>query len=113
MSEQKKTNLAPNKVENIAGLVSYVTDSVVSRTLLKNSGGTVTIFAFSQGQGLSKHSASFDALVQILDGKMTITIEEEDHIVNKGELLLMPADIPHALIAEEDTRMLLVMLKGE
>ena len=85
---------------------------MVSRTLIKNTAGTVTLFAFGAGQGLSTHSAPFDALVQVLSGQARVTIDGQDHDLHAGQAILMPADIPHALHATADFRMLLVMVKG-
>lgn len=95
-----------------ADLSAYAPDSVVSRTIIKNEAGNVTSFAFAKGQGLSKHSAPFDALVHVLEGSVTITLGEEDFLLRGGEMILMPANVPHALHAEENFKMLLVMLKG-
>ena len=87
------------KALDIENLVKYEKDSVVSREVIKKELGTVTFFAFDQGQGLSEHSAPFDAMVQIIDGEAEITISGEKHIVKKGEMIIMPANEPHALQA--------------
>jgi len=92
-------------------LVAYQAGSVVSRTLLKNQGGTLTVFAFGEGQGLSEHSTPHDATVLILDGEAQVTIAGADHTVAAGEMLHLPADVPHSLKAVEPFKMLLVMLK--
>jgi quercetin dioxygenase-like cupin family protein len=97
---------------DLAELVQVTPDAIVSRTLIKNDAGTVTLFAFGEGQGLSTHSAPFDALVQVLSGQARITIDGQDHDLVAGQAILMPADIPHALHATRDFRMLLVMVKG-
>jgi quercetin dioxygenase-like cupin family protein len=94
------------------GLVEYQSGSVVSRTLVARSTGTVTLFAFDRGEGLSEHTAPFDALVQIVDGEAEITVGEATHIVREGELLLMPADVPHALRAQGRFKMMLTMIKS-
>ena len=101
------------QVVNLAGLVDYQAGSIVSREIVKRGVGTVTVFAFDAGQGLSEHTAPFDALVCILDGKASITIDGAPHEVTAGEMLIMPANRPHALTAEERFKMLLVMIRGE
>ena len=95
----------------LADLVEYGEGAVVSRTLIQASVGTVTVFAFDKGQGLSEHSTPFDALVQILDGKAEITIGGEVVTVAAGGSVLMPADIPHSLHAPERYKMLLTMIR--
>jgi quercetin dioxygenase-like cupin family protein len=92
--------------------VSYADGSVVSKTLLKKEIGNLTLFAFDVGQGLSEHSAPFDAVVQILDGSAEITIGGAKQTVQAGEMLVMPADIPHAVHAKERFKMLLTMIRG-
>jgi quercetin dioxygenase-like cupin family protein len=94
-------------------LVSYQPGSIVSRTLMRTTGGTVTVFAFAAGQGLSEHMAPFDALVQILDGEGELTIGGKRVTVSDGEMVLMPGNIPHAVHAHQDFKMMLVMLRGE
>jgi len=94
------------------GLVEYQEGSVVSRTLVKKSVGTVTAFAFDQGQGLSEHSAPYDALVFVLEGTAEIKLAGVPHSVKGGEVLRLPAGIPHALQAIERFKMLLVMIRG-
>jgi quercetin dioxygenase-like cupin family protein len=93
--------------------VSYAEGSVVSKTLLKKEIGNLTLFAFDQGQGLSEHTAPFDAVVYILDGTAEITIGGEVQTVNAGQMLIMPANVPHALHAEQRFKMLLVMIRSE
>ncbi|UCG39776.1 MAG: cupin domain-containing protein [bacterium] len=96
---------------NLAELVEYGQGAVVSRTLVQTGVGTVTLFAFDEGQGLSEHSAPFDALVQILEGQAVITIGGKSVDVGAGQSLLMPADIPHALHAPVRYKMLLTMIR--
>ena len=93
-------------------LIEYQEGSVVSRTILSKETGTVTLFAFDQGEGLSEHTAPFDAMVCILEGKAEITISGQVHPVQVGEMIVMPADEPHALHAPERFKMLLVMIKS-
>jgi len=97
----------------IGSLAEYQEGSVVSREIIKKEVGTVTIFAFDTGQGLSEHSAPFDALVQIIDGIAEITISGEKNIVKKGEFIIMPANDPHALFANEPFKMVLTMIRSE
>ncbi len=93
--------------------VEYSNGSVVSQTLLKKETGNITLFAFDSGQGLSEHTAPFDAMVYILNGQARITIGGKENIVRTGQMLIMPANVSHALHAEERFKMLLVMIKGE
>ncbi len=92
--------------------VEYQKDAVVSRTLLDTKAGTVTLFAFDAGQGLSEHTAPFDAMVQVLDGETEVTIHGETIMVKQGEMIVMPAGKPHALRAIKRFKMLLVMIKS-
>lgn len=106
----EKDNLqAPNQLEQ---LVEYQTASVVSKTIIKQPTGTVTLFAFDKGEGLSEHTAPFDALVYLIDGEAEITISRKINLVKKGEMILMPANQPHALKAASRFKMLLVMIKS-
>jgi len=93
--------------------VAYADGSVVSKTLIKKEIGTVTLFSFDAGQGLSEHTAPFDAMVYILDGEAEITIGGEMKPLSSGEMVIMPANIPHSLHAEKRFKMLLVMIRGE
>jgi quercetin dioxygenase-like cupin family protein len=95
-----------------AGHVAYIEGAVVSKTLIKKETGNVTLFAFEVGQGLSEHTAPFDALVEILDGEALITIGGESQTVRSGQMIIMPANVPHALQAEKAFKMLLVMIRG-
>ena len=92
-------------------LVEFQQGSVVSNTLVKKEKGTVTLFAFDVGEGLSEHTAPFDALVQVVDGEADVSVGIEKHRVSKGEVLLLPADIPHAVHATERFKMLLTMIR--
>lgn len=95
----------------LSGLVEYQEGSVVSRIVLKKSTGTVTAFAFDAGQGLSEHTAPFDALVQMLDGEAEITVAGETLQLTAGEAAILPANVPHALAATERFKMLLTMIR--
>ena len=98
-------------VFNIAEQIDYSTGGIVSKQILKNRAGNVTLFSFDKGQGLSEHTAPFDALVQVLDGEAEIRINGEPHMVKAGEIIIMPANITHALQAVESFKMLLTMIK--
>lgn len=105
-------NVLMSKALGLAGLVGYQDGAVVSKQIIRKKTGTVTIFAFAKGQGLSTHSAPFDALVQILDGEARITISGKSTKVRQGEIIVMPADQPHALKALKPFKMMLVMVKS-
>lgn len=98
-------------VTNLNELIEYQNDAVVSKTLIKKEKGTITIFAFDKEQGLSEHTAPFDALVQVFDGQADIIIAGKSHITKAGEMIIMPANIPHALKAIEKFKMMLVMIR--
>jgi len=97
---------------NLAAQIDLQNKAVVSSELIKKAVGTVTLFAFDKEQGLSEHSAPFDALVQILDGEMEIHISGQPYRVKTGEFIIMPADDPHALKALTSVKMLLTMIKS-
>ena len=104
--------LPPAEVIALPGLVAYQEGSVVSRTLVKRDTGNVTLFAFDEGQGLSEHTAPFDALVQILEGEAEITIAGKPLRARAGEVVLMPANQPHVLRAITPFKMLLTMIRS-
>ena len=104
-------NSLKEKVSNLIDLVEYQDDTVVSRTLIDKTAGTVTLFAFGENQGLSEHTAPFDAIVSLIDGEAEITIAENKHHLKQGEMIIMPANIPHALKAMKKFKMLLIMIK--
>lgn len=105
-----KTTLKPAEAVSLKNHIQYALDSVVSKTLLDNKGGTITLFAFSEGQGLSEHTAPFDALAQILEGQAALNIGGRDVLASEGQLVLMPANVPHSLRAEKPFKMLLTMI---
>lgn len=109
-NQNEKTDFS--NPQKLTGLVEYAEGAVVSRTLVKNNAGTITLFSFAHGQGLSEHSAPFDAYVEILDGKADITIGGNKVTASAGDFLIMPANIPHALQSVTNFKMLLVMIKG-
>ena len=96
----------------MVGLVDYQDGSVVSKEIIKKEKGSVTLFAFDKGQGLSEHTAPFDALVYILDGQTEISIAGKAHLLKTGETIIMPANKPHSLKATDRFKMLLVMIKA-
>ena len=102
-----------SKVLDVDNLANYQKGSVVSQEIVRKEAGTLTIFAFDEGEGLSTHSAPFDAVVQVVDGKAKITIDDVDNIVEKGQMIIMPANIPHALMAIKPFKMILTMIKSE
>jgi quercetin dioxygenase-like cupin family protein len=108
----KENNQLSAKASNLSGLINYQDGSVVSRTLIDKKAGTVTLFAFDSGQGLSEHTAPYDALVQVLDGEVEVTISGKPVNVKVGEMTIMPANEPHALKAMTRFKMLLIMIKS-
>lgn len=109
----KKTDISKGVPFNLSDGVSYAIGSVVSKTLLKKNVGNLTLFSFDKGQGLTEHTSPYDAVVYILDGKAEIVIGGEPKMVEAGEMMIMPAGIPHALNAVERFKMLLIMIRGE
>ncbi len=109
----RPSKMPAGKVLTLAELVDYAEESVVSRIVAENSAGTVTLFAFDAGQGLSEHTAPFDALVQVLDGQGRFTVGGAARRVAAGQVLLMPAGVPHALKAAKRFKMLLTMLRAK
>lgn len=101
------------KVLKFSDLVEYQAGSVVSRTVIDKKAGTVTVFSFDEGEGLSTHAAPYDALVEILDGEADITISDKTLRVKKGESIIMPANKPHALRAAKRFKMALIMIRSE
>jgi quercetin dioxygenase-like cupin family protein len=100
------------QVSNIKELVAYQEGSIVSKEIIKKATGTVTLFAFDRDQGLSEHTAPFDALVAVLDGEAEITIAGEPHHLKEGEMVIMPGGKPHALQAVKRFKMMLVMIRS-
>ena len=92
--------------------ISYAEKAVVSKHILKKQTGNISLFAFDKGEGLSEHTTPFDALVMVVDGKVEITIGGTSHLLEKGDSIIMPANIPHALTATEKFKMVLTMIKS-
>lgn len=106
------TSFAAAHVTSIADLVGYQDGAVVSRVIVKKPTGNITLFAFDQDQGLSEHTAPFDALVQMVEGEAEITIAGQPHRVRGGEMILLPANQPHALRAVTRYKMVLTMIRS-
>ena len=96
---------------NLAELVDYASGAVVSKTILDKKTGTLTVFSFDEGQGLSEHTSPYDATVMVLEGQATVTIGGKPTQINKGELAIMPANVPHDVRAEQRFKMLLIMIR--
>jgi len=100
------------KALTMSDLVAYQDGSVVSKTLIDKKIGTLTMFSFGAGQGLSEHTAPFDAFVQVVDGEAEVIINDETQTVTAGQMIIMPANIPHELKAVKPFKMLLVMIRA-
>ena len=113
----KNKNLASNKAlmaqgATLADLIDYQAGSVVSRTVIDKTAGTITLFAFDEGEGLSEHTAPYDALVYVFDGEAEVVISGKPIRIKQGEVIIMPANEPHALKAVAKFKMLLVMVRS-
>src|SRR3989339_566502 len=108
----KKTSDIRGKVFNTNAFVEYQKAAVVSREIINKKTGTVTVFSFDKGEGLSEHTAPFDALVCVLDGKVSITISGKSYVLMQGEFLVLPAGKPHALKSITKFKMMLVMIRS-
>ncbi|MBW2277633.1 MAG: cupin domain-containing protein [Deltaproteobacteria bacterium] len=111
MDNQAEGNVSHSSAHALANLLEYVDGSIVSRTLTDKKTGTITLFAFAEGQGLSEHSAPFDAFVQVVEGELELVIGGQEVRATDGEIVIMPADVPHALRAAKPSKMLLVMIR--
>jgi len=105
-------NFNHSTIINFKKDIEYAGNSVVSKRVLEQKTGNITLFSFDKGQKLSEHSAPFDAMVQVLEGQVKITIDKKPYLLKEGETIIMPANIPHALLAIEKFKMLLTMIKG-
>jgi len=110
-TDKKKVNVNGGESLDLENLVQYQDGSIVSRTLLEDQSGTLTVFSFDQGQALSEHTVPYNAFVQVLDGEAEITVGGDPVVVKKGEIVLMPGGIPHRVRAEKRFKMLLTMFK--
>ena len=115
MTEPNKNNRVLRefigRAHNLAESIDYSADSIVSKTLLDKPPGTITLFAFDAGQKLSEHTTQYDAVVQVLDGSARLTIGGKNVLVSSGQAVIMPANVPHAVTAEEKFKMLLTMIR--
>ena len=114
MAENKKSSLLEacvGKGQKLNELVQYAADSIVSKTILDKPVGTITLFAFDKGQRLSEHTAPYDAVVQVIDGAGKITIGGKEMQLAAGQIVIMPANVPHSVGADERFKMLLTMIR--
>ncbi len=109
----EKKEFEKGKVAGLNTSIEYSEGAIVSRTVLNKETGSVSLFAFDKGQSLSEHTAPFDALVQVLDGVAVILINKKPFEVKQNEIIIMPANIPHAVEAQERFKMLLTMIKSK
>ena len=109
MPAKPHENLA-GQVMNPKDLIMYQDGSVVSRMIVYKKSGTVTLFAFDSGEGLSEHTAPYDAIAQIIDGEAEISIDKSSFVLKEGQMIIMPANIPHALHAQQRFKMMLIMI---
>lgn len=107
----ENTEFKHSEVFSFKNSVDYASGAVISKTLVKKKTGTVTLFSFDKGQSLSEHTAPFDALIQVMEGNAEIIINKKSFYLNEGESIIMPANIPHAVNANERFKMLLTMIK--
>ena len=108
----EKKGVAAGEKLNLVNLAGYQEGAVVSRTVVDKPVGTITAFAFDAGEGLSEHTAPYDAIVQVLDGEAEVNIEGKVHTVSAGEIIIMPANRPHSMRAVKRFKMLLVMIRA-
>jgi len=112
MDKKEASKQLVAKASNLEGLIDYQEGSVVSRTIIDKKTGTITLFAFDENQGLSEHTAPYDAMVYVLDGEVDVTISGKPIRLKQGEMTIMPANEPHALTAKTKFKMLLTMIKS-
>ena len=113
MSEEKRvTESCVGKPAVLADMIDYADGSIVSKTVIDKPVGTITLFAFDRGQKLSEHTAPYDAVVQIIDGSADITIDGKVKTICSGQLIVMPANIPHSVAAKEKFKMMLIMIRS-
>ena len=110
--KQKADAKLLGRVDNLSAMLEYQEGAVVSRTIMDQKNGTVTLFAFDAGQELSEHTAPFNAMVYVLDGRVRVSINGEPHDLKEGEAIIMPANQPHALQALSRFKMMLIMIRA-
>lgn len=109
--ENKMSKNISGQTISLANLIDYQTGSVVSREILKKANGSITLFAFDEGEGLSEHTAPYDAIIQIIEGEAEVTLSGKIHNLKNGEMIIMPAGEPHSVKAITKFKMLLTMIK--
>jgi quercetin dioxygenase-like cupin family protein len=112
VNKKQPGSLPVSKSHSLKATVDIAVGAIVSRTLLRSEGGNLTVFAFDGGQSLAEHSAPFDAFVHLLEGELVVAIDGMEHALTPGDVIVMPADIPHAVRAPKPAKWVLVMLKG-
>lgn len=110
--EPKLLEVCVGKAQGLADLVDYAADSIVSKTIIDKQVGSVTLFAFDKGQKLSEHTSPYDAVLQGVDGGATLAIGGNQVRIGAGEIIIMPANVPHAVNADQKFKMLLIMVRG-
>lgn len=105
-------DIKKSEIFGLKNSVAYADGAIVSKTIIKKETGNITLFAFDKGQELSEHTAPFDAMVYVMDGKVDITIDKKPFSLVEGDAIIMPANIPHALKAAEQFKMMLIMIKS-
>lgn len=113
--KQTKSNVLEACVaqaQDLNGLIDYAADSIVSKTIVDKPVGTITLFAFDASQQLSEHTAPYDAVVQVVDGRGRMVIDGQDVVAGPGELVIMPANVPHSVSADDRFKMLLIMIRA-
>lgn len=113
VDNQQPGSLPVSKIHPLKATVDVADGAIVSRTLLRSEGGNLTVFAFDDGQALTEHSAPFDAFVHLLEGELVVIIDGTEHTLTPGDVIVMPANVPHAVRATAPSKWMLVMLKGE
>lgn len=110
--ENKNTKSLNSQTIQMIDLINYQSGSVVSREIIKKPNGNITIFAFDEGEGLSEHTAPYDAIIQSLEGELEVTLSGKAHNLKRGEMIIMPAGEPHSIKAMTKFKMLLIMIKS-
>jgi len=106
------SSMIHSEIQKLSEMISYQDGTIVSKTLINKDMGTVTLFAFDKDQSLSEHTAPFDALLQVFDGEVDVVISDNKYHLKTGEMILMPANVPHAVMATEKFKMMLIMIKS-
>jgi quercetin dioxygenase-like cupin family protein len=102
-----------SSVFDLSGTIEYSSSAIVSKTVLKKESGNISLFAFAKGEGLSEHTAPFDAMIQVIDGRGEVIIGGKSFFLESGQCIIMPADITHAVKATENFKMMLIMIKSK